>query len=215
MIFDEHFLGEFCQLSLAGGRNVAIDIGANAGEWTRWMAIEFDHVVACEPDSRAIGFHKALGVPHNALLLPLAVGREPGAQNFYLREDIRQSSLQEEHPIGGADQKPVRSIAQETVGVTTLDLLVDICHLIYPFQPIDLIKIDVEGSEADVLAGVAKWRDRFAPTRWIIEVHDTAEAVGSELERLGYTDLRVMKHPYQGAHPGHLWIFVPAREPNE
>ena len=211
MTDEEDFLKEFRLSALDGGRDIAIDIGANAGDWTRWMAFEFGHVLACEPDPRAFAYMQSMGVPVNATILPLAVGREVAVETFFLREDIRQSSLQKEHPIGGADQKPVTSIAEEPVGVATLDFLVDFCAMLHPGESIDLIKIDVEGSEVDVLAGVSQWRERFATARWIIEVHDTAEGVGKELERLGYSDIRIMRHPYQGAHPGHLWIFVPAR----
>ena len=72
---------------------------------------------------------------------------------------------------------------------------------------IDFVKIDVEGSEGDVLAGATP--ELFRDTRWLIEVHDRAEDVGHELARLGHDGIRVTKHPLEGAHPNHFWVFAP------
>jgi hypothetical protein len=76
---------------------------------------------------------------------------------------------------------------------------------------VDFIKIDVEGGEEDVLAGIETLAEQYDTTRWIIEVHNTREAVGREIQRLGYDKVRVLAHPHETAHPGHCWVFIPAR----
>jgi hypothetical protein len=46
----EPWLG--CWAELIGVGGVAYDIGANAGEWTRWLKDRFASVVSLEPDDR-------------------------------------------------------------------------------------------------------------------------------------------------------------------
>jgi FkbM family methyltransferase len=206
---EESFLEEFQVLAAAGGpRRVALDVGANMGDWTRWMASYFDEVIAIEPDWRARGMMRQLGIPANALLLPVAAGSAPGEADFYLRDDHRQSSLQSEHPIGGGDQRPVSTVEVEKVGVVTLTMLAEWAELLWPGHKVDMVKIDAEGFEHEVLAGVSA--PLFSATRWIIEVHDRVNEVGEQLSRLGYEDIKVIKHPHPGAHPNHLWVYVPA-----
>jgi len=206
---EESFLEEFQNLAAIGGpRRVAIDVGANVGDWTRWMASYFDEVIAIEPDWRARGMMRQLGIPANAILLPVAAGPARGEADFYLRDDHRQSSLQAEHPIGGGDQRTVSTVEVEKVGVVTLTMLAEWAELLWPGHKVDMVKIDAEGFEHEVLAGVSS--PAFATTRWIIEVHDRINEVGEQLDRLGYKDIKVLKHPHPGAHPNHLWVYVPS-----
>ena len=56
---EEWFLEEFEARALLGPRRLAIDVGANVGDWSRWMARHFEQVVALEADPRAIdGFSR-------------------------------------------------------------------------------------------------------------------------------------------------------------
>lgn len=208
---EEEFLDEFRELALQGPCRVAIDVGANQGDWTRWMAPRFERVIACEPDWRAEEAMRWLGLPHNATLLPVAVGRRIEQQKYFLRGDTKQSSLGASHPIGGSGQEEVETVEEADVGVVTLDLLCHLSWLLHPGGAVDLIKIDVEGGEEDVLAGVETLAEQYDTTRWIIEVHNTREAVGREIHRLGYDKIRVLPHPHKTAHPGHCWVFIPAR----
>ena len=47
-----------------GGR-VFVDVGANVGTWTRWLAPRFQHVHAIEPNPDALPILRAT-LPHNA-----------------------------------------------------------------------------------------------------------------------------------------------------
>ena len=205
-MIDEWFLKPFQDLALQGPRRLAIDVGANLGEWSRWMALHFEQVVALEPDPRAGRLFNEAGMPRHCALLPVACGRESGVMPYYVRGDSQQSSLCPEHPIGGADQATVQTIETRQVTVVTLDQIAEL----FQHTVIDFVKIDVEGSEADVLAGIRG--PAFRHARLIIEVHDRKEQVGAELQRLGYGPLRIQQHPFGNAHPNHLWIFAPPLE---
>ena len=85
----EPWLSEFQERALDGERRVAIDIGANRGEWTRWMAEHFDHVIAVEPDPRAYAYLVA-NVPENVHCLNVAAADKHGAVQFHLRPDPLQ-----------------------------------------------------------------------------------------------------------------------------
>lgn len=200
----EHWLAEFQERALDGERRVAIDIGANRGEWTRWMADWFDFVLAVEPDPRAFAALQA-NVPENVHCLQVAASDRHGVADFHLRPDPLQSSLLVDHPIGAGDQADAP--VAETIGITTLplDFLRFICGDRGGSTAIDFVKIDVEGAEALVLAGATpEW---FRSTKFLIEIHDTAEEVGQQLRRLCRDDIRIMKHPEPAAHPQHFWVF--------
>ena len=206
-MIDEWFLKPFQELALQGPRRLAIDVGANLGEWSRWMALHFDQVVALEPDHHALSQFREAGVPGKCAILPVACGREHGVQTYYVRGMSQQSSLCPEHPIGGADQSAVETIDTRPITVVTLDQIAEM----FQHTVIDFVKIDVEGSEGDVLGGIRG--PAFRHARLIIEVHDKRDEVGAELQRLGYGPLRIQHHPFEGAHPNHLWLFVPPLEP--
>jgi len=63
--------------------------------------------------------------------------------------------------------------------------VVPLDSLLVDFPPPRLVKLDVEGSEMDVLAGASRVLRESGPV-WIVEVHDLAEPVVACLESYGY-----------------------------
>lgn len=202
-MIEEWFLKPLQDLALDGPRRVAIDVGANRGEWSRWLALYFDQVFAVEPDPSALADFRKCGVPVNCALLPVACGRERGVMPYYVRQDSLQSSLQPVHPIGGHAQAEVTIKETLPTTVVTLDYLAGL----FEHTAVDFLKIDVEGSEGDVLAGIQG--SAFRRARVIIEIHDRQKEVGDELMRLGYDKISVCHHPCEEAHKGHFWVFLP------
>lgn len=201
------FLREFLIKAGEGERRLALDIGANIGEWTRWLSPRFEQVIAVEPDPACLLVFRNIGVPNNCYLLPVAAGKSSGqAATLYIRDEGAQSSLEREHPIGGGDQRATKVIFEYPAKLLTLEEIADFL----PSIPVDFVKIDVEGTEADVLAGIT--RGRFRRTRFLIEVHDRCVQVGEQLTRLGYENFRWIKNPHPGAHPNHMWVFLEALE---
>lgn len=205
---DEYWLEEFRRMAVATGRRgIALDIGANAGDWSAWMAMHYQRVIAIDADHRCIEPLRRRFVGSmdacNVEVMHAAVSRGVGETTLFLRPDTQQTSLLEVHPIGGAGQAPAEPIHESTVPTISLDAIG-----LQVGEDIDLIKLDVEGAEGDVLAGATL--PMFRRCRWIIEVHDTSDAVRREVERLGYANCHRVRHPAADAHPGHYWIYMEA-----
>lgn len=124
-------------------RMVALDIGAYHGEWTRLMAKDFRWVHAWEvrPQNRVILREK---LPGNATLHHCGLSVAVGNERFILRKGYAQSEA-----LG-------RSGVMEQHRVLPLDA--------YEFQdPVDLIKLDVDGGERNVIYGAVKTFEQHKP----------------------------------------------------
>lgn len=205
---DERFLGPLEPAILSGRCNVAVDIGANAGQWTSWLCRNFTHVLAVEPDRRA--FAKLLETsPANAELLHAACSNVAGEVELHMREKCDQTSILPIHPIGAGDQDPAPVVEKTFVQSVTMDGIRQSCLELFDAKEIDFIKLDIEGAEHLAMAGATP--DLFRSTRWLVEIHDNRAAVGEQIRRLGHEDIRLCRHPYPNAHPQHMWVLFNAQ----
>ncbi len=175
-------------------RRLAVDVGANIGDWSRELCGIFDRVEAFEPDQRA----SAKIEPRENLTLHLAaVCDRDGEVTFHLRPDPAQNSILEKHPIGAGGQSEAPVVQSIAVPCVSLDAGLP--------EGADFVKIDIEGGEVAALDGC---RD---PTRWrrtafIVECHNTATDVQKRLLGLGKR-IQYYGHPSPTAHPGHCWLI--------
>jgi len=157
------------------------DVGANVGFFSVIAARlvgSHGHVVAFEPLAT-----NADQVTHNARLNNFAhinvrveaLGNENGSASFLASKVPTLGRLAK---LGPLDE----SCSEVIVAVRQLDTVVEEAAL----PPPDLIKMDVEGAEADVLAGATDNLSRVRPIL-LIELHGTNDAVSKKLDSLDYS----------------------------
>lgn len=168
---------------------VAVDGGAHIGFFTLFMA----HMV--RPGGRVVAFeihpellallrrNAALAPPDVQVeVLPLGLADRPGKRFVQLRE-------------GGYTS--LQSAGREPVTVTTLDE-------VFREVRVDLVKLDVEGMEARVLAGGREVLRRDQPAL-VLELHEPVETflekpVVRELAAEGYTFFLLPPVPPEAPH---------------
>jgi FkbM family methyltransferase len=173
-------------LAFAPESGVAIDIGANLGEWAVPLAKavgQGGRVLCCEPNpSVAAALQSTLAINNltQAQVLPVAVSMADG--NGCLAIDAADS---------GQSRLADTGIA---VRLHSLDSLVAEAAL----ERIDLIKIDVEGHEAAVLRGAADTLARYRPALIFESGHESSidrERIADLLTAQGY-ELVAALHDY-------------------
>ena len=120
---------------------VAIDVGANKGVYTNLLSGLASHVHAFEPNPKAFRWLNR-SLPANVTTHAVALSDQNGYANLYLPQRGRGYSNQ----MGSLNTAKAQT-PHATVSVTTRTL--DSCA----FSNVGFIKIDVEGFEAQVLAG--------------------------------------------------------------
>jgi FkbM family methyltransferase len=158
------------------------DVGANVGFHSTLACRLIDpaqgHVVSFEPLSENIDrieINARLNHFACVRVMQVALGLHDGEAKFLLSEISSRGSLE---TAGHAPSSPAGAT---TVQIRRLDSLMRDAHL----PPPDVMKIDVEGAEADVLAGAHETLMRYRPVL-MIELHGTNAAVASALEAIDY-----------------------------
>lgn len=184
----------FPHIGSVAGTDLAIDVGSNEGVWTLAFSKVFASVIAVEPDLRVVNRCASL---QNVRVVNAAACESDGRAVLFLRPSPDQNSLLQEHPIGGGKQADAPAIGSITTIAITLDTLAP--------RGADIVKIDVEGAEEKVLAGCSL-DGRWDRTVFVVECHDTFDAIKRSLERLGKRVVRI-NHPMPSAHRGHCWAI--------
>ncbi|MBA2347556.1 MAG: FkbM family methyltransferase [Solirubrobacterales bacterium] len=155
------------------------DVGANVGFFSLLGARlvgEAGRVVAWEPVTAVaeLAREAALrsGLEARVEVRSEAVGAAVGSEELLVCEDASWSHL--------ASRGNVAGTRVTEVSVTTLD-----AALSGGARPPDVVKLDVEGSEADVLRGGRELLASHGPVL-VIELHDTAAEVCDLLAAAGY-----------------------------
>jgi FkbM family methyltransferase len=166
-----------------GPGDLGFDVGAHVGGRVRAWRRLGARVVAIEPQPDCLRVLRLLyGRDPNVTIVPTAVGKEPGTARLALSSATPTVSSMSKDWIDTvtADQSfaKVRWDRSVEVQVTTLD------ELIAKHGEPAFCKIDVEGFEVDVLAGLNR-PVRALSFEYLPPAHDAALAALSHVERLG------------------------------
>lgn len=175
-------LGEFDQLHhFVDPQAIAVDVGANRGQYALKLAAMSHKVVVIEPVAELAWLGEVL--PPNCTFYNVAAAAENGRQPLTIpnRDGEPALSLATLGDYYAGEETAV----QETT-VRTLDsLLADCC----PDERVGFIKIDVEGQETTVIAGaqqtIARWRPNLQVEIWPEFLADRVAL----FESLGYRGL--------------------------
>lgn len=141
-----------------------LDLGANVGQFAIACANLFGNnvkIISFEPDPETVKSLKKNVVGLNVDVRELAIGRIPSESTFFVNTDSQVSSLL---PLGEVriTDFPESAIKREIkVSVDSLDNLFSQKDLASPI----LLKIDVQGLEAEVISGADKFLHKV---KWIV-----------------------------------------------
>ena len=176
-------------LALVPAGGVAIDVGANLGEWAVPLAAAVGaagRVLCVEPNPAiAKALRATLRINHLTQTEVLDVALSAADGEGHLALDPRNTGLSRLSPA---------SPTGIAVRLRRLDAIVAERGL----DRLDLVKIDVEGHERQVLAGAAESLQRFRPAIVFESGHETGDdraAIGDRLASLGY-DIVAVLHDY-------------------
>lgn len=187
--FEPHCLPFLRGCSRKGG--VILDVGANIGFYTIESSLAVGskgRVISIEAAPRhleALRSNIELNGMENVTVIPLAVGDAPGSATL---------SLPRGDNLGMFTLGEVGSDEAYSVEVDTIDSLLEKQDI----TSLDLVKMDIEGSEFRALRGARATFERFRPSL-LIELNDPAlrrcgtssQAVRELLDGMGYEGWRI------------------------
>lgn len=187
----------------------AFDIGANVGQSAESLAPRFAEVISCEPAAESFQHLERIAATHpHVTALQVAVGAETGPlvltvqANHIARGQLTayREEVEDGHAWG-------QVVGHRTVDCVTID------DLAAKYGRPDFIKVDVEGSELDVIQGGIETIEAATPALYLeIHAHDLGREIVMLLAPIYGDRLRSVPHPNyppgSWGRDNHYWLVV-------
>jgi FkbM family methyltransferase len=157
---------------------IAVDVGANIGQYALKLAAECRNCVVIEPIHELAWLEEAL--PSNCLFFNIAAGSGESAGKLTIPIQEGQKQL----PLATlGDVEFAQDIFEQETLVRPLDRILQECC---PHERVGFIKIDVEGFEGQVIRGARKTIARWRPNLQVEIWSDSVPLRKVMLAKLGY-----------------------------
>jgi len=200
---DLHFISEHYEKrtlslfkNLARKSKIIVDVGAHIGKYTILAdKLTKNKVIAIEPSKENFSILKKnllLNKCKNTLAFNLAVTNKNKKVKLYTPDTSGHYTI-----------RKIKSNSWELVSGVSLDYLLKRLKI----EKVDLIKIDVEGAEADVIEGFMKYLISHKVDRLIIEISkNNFVELKRKFNSFGYSIKRIEGDNYIIEHEGFLNI---------
>lgn len=138
----------------AGAVRTILDVGANVGQTTselrRWFPDAFVHAFEPTPASRE-AYQRVHAADPKVKLWPCAIASQPGRATFHINQRSMTNSLLATAPASAqwVGEANVTNVERIDVEVRTLDEFCEANRV----ERVDILKLDIQGSELDALRG--------------------------------------------------------------
>jgi FkbM family methyltransferase len=152
----KHFIASQL-LPFISDRGMAIDVGSNVGTYSLFLGRYFDRVLAFDPSEQAcrlLNLTLELSGINNVSVSQVALGAETGARVLEFPSQIIPNRGMARIVAGDSAIQGGRA---SVVNVVRGD------EALARERPVGFVKIDVEGAESDVVAGLAETLERDRP----------------------------------------------------
>jgi FkbM family methyltransferase len=163
------------------------DIGANSGSYSKEYTKNGFKVIAVEPQKQLC--NRITEEQPDTIVINALVGRSPEPLDFFIcnADTLSTSSIDWMTKGRFANQYSWQYAGK--IPCISLDQLIQKYGI--PFY----IKIDVEGSEVDVLSSLTKKADCLLSFEWVEEFKQNAMDAIDYLKSIGYTQFWISNHP--------------------
>lgn len=156
--------------------SLAIDCGANVGDVSAFLLSKGLKVIAFEPDPAALHVLRSrLATDPRVKIEPKAVGAKPGRAPFYQTQSVSSGEIAD--TIASSLMRREVHMGAPVSEVEIVDLVAYIEAL---SEPVRILKLDIEGYEAEVLEALLDARLDRRIDLILVETH---EQFSSELAR--------------------------------
>jgi len=183
------------QSSLSG--SVVVDAGANIGYYTLFSLASGFEVVAFEPQVRACRMLRMSATANDFHKLKIINAALAGTCGDFVRIPYFKGNWGESSSFKDSANCNYKMLGADCVETTTLDFHVH--------KPVFLLKIDVEGHEAEVFRGASKMMNNFRPKHILMEYRPEQIDIARRLLLTGYVAYNVREWIFFGQNGSEVF----------